>query len=95
MARSVKKGIYVHPDLLDKVRLAIENDSKEPIKTKSRNSCIISSFIGKTFLVHNGNGFIPVHISSKEYVGHKLGEFAFTRKFKKHSGDKQAQRRIS
>ena len=92
MARSVKKGVFVCPSLIDKVRLAKEKGDKKPIQTYSRSSCIITDFVGLSFSVHDGKKFQLVFVSP-EMVGHKLGEFSFTRTFKQHSGDKQAQRR--
>lgn len=93
MARSTKKGVFVHPHLLSKVINAQKNDDKKPIVTYSRSSCIIQPFIGLTFSVHNGKSFVPVYVT-QGMVGHKLGEFVLTRTFKQHSGDKQAQRRV-
>jgi small subunit ribosomal protein S19 len=93
MARSTKKGVFVHPHLLTKV-IAAQNDvNRKPIKTYSRSSCIIQPFVGLTFSVHNGKSFVPVFVT-QGMVGHKLGEFVLTRIFKQHSGDKQAQRRV-
>jgi small subunit ribosomal protein S19 len=86
MGRSLKKGPYVDAKLLKKVekssRLGAE---KRPIKTWSRRSTITPKFIGLTFLVHNGNKFIPVFIT-ENMVGHRLGEFAPTRIFRRHGG---------
>lgn len=86
MGRSLKKGPFVDERLLEKIakasRLGIE---KKPIKTWSRRSTITPDFVGFTFLVHNGNKFIPVFIT-ENMVGHKLGEFAPTRFFRKHAG---------
>ena len=89
MARSIKKGPYIATHLEKKV-LAINEGSakKSVIKTWSRRSTITPDFVGHTFAVHNGNKFIPVYVT--EYmVGHKLGEFAPTRNFRGHSGDKK------
>ncbi len=90
MARSLKKGPYVHPKLLKKVRKALEKGDKSPIKTWSRASMIMPEFIGLTFLVHNGKTFIPVYVT-QEMVGHRLGEFAPTRKFGGHK-DKEGKK---
>lgn len=85
MSRSLKKGPYVHPKLLKKVQKALDNNDQKPIKTWSRSSTIIPSMIGLTFLVHNGRAFIEVLVDENR-VGHKLGEFAPTRKFLGHGG---------
>ncbi len=90
MARSIKKGPYVEDSLLKKVRSAQDAGSKQVIKTWSRRSTITPEFIGLTFAVHNGRKFIPVYIS-ENMVGHKLGEFAATRTFYSHAGDKKSR----
>ena len=87
MARSLKKGPYVFERLLKKVQLLNESGKKEVIKTWSRLSTIYPDFIGHTFAVHNGKEFIPVYVT-EDMVGHKLGEFAPTRKFGGHGADK-------
>ena len=87
MARSLKKGPYVFERLLKKVQLLNESGKKEVIKTWSRRSTIYPDFIGHTFAVHNGKEFIPVYVT-EDMVGHKLGEFAPTRKFGGHGADK-------
>ena len=87
MARSIKKGPYVFDRLLKRVRALNESGKKEVIKTWSRRSTIFPDFIGHTIAVHNGREFIPVYIT-EEMVGHKLGEFALTRKFTGHAGNK-------
>ena len=87
MARSLKKGPYVFERLLKKVQLLNETGKKEVIKTWSRRSTIYPDFIGHTFAVHNGKEFIPVYVT-EDMVGHKLGEFAPTRKFGGHGADK-------
>ena len=84
MARSLKKGPYVFDRLLAKVQQLNENNKKEVIKTWSRRSTIYPDFIGHTIAVHNGKEFIPVYIT-EDMVGHKLGEFALTRKFSGHA----------
>lgn len=88
MARSIKKGPYIEHSLMAKVDAMNEGTKKKSvIKTWSRRSTISPEFVGHTFAVHNGNKFIPVYVT--EYmVGHKLGEFAPTRLFKKHSSNK-------
>ncbi|MBK8771506.1 30S ribosomal protein S19 [Aestuariivirga sp.] len=88
MTRSVWKGPFVDGYLLKKADAA--RGSRQAIKTWSRRSTILPNFVGLTFQVHNGNKFIPVHVT-EEMVGHKLGEFAPTRTFKAHGGsDKKA-----
>lgn len=87
MARSLKKGPFADQHLLDKVEKLNANNKKEVIKTYSRRSTIFPSFVGHTFAVHNGKEFIPVYVT-EEMVGHKLGEFAATRKFGGHAGQK-------
>ena len=88
MARSLKKGPYVFPRLLKKVQKLNETGKKEVIKTWSRRSTIFPEFIGHTFAVHNGKEFIPVYVT-EDMVGHKLGEFALTRKNGGHGSDKK------
>jgi small subunit ribosomal protein S19 len=88
MARSLKKGPYVDEKLLKKVMGMNDGGKKKVIKTWSRRSMITPDFVGHTFAVHNGNKFIPVFIS-ENMVGHKLGEFAPTRIFRMHSGDRK------
>ena len=87
MARSLKKGPYVFERLLKKVEKLNETGKKEVIKTWSRRSTIYPAFIGHTFEVHNGKEFIPVYVT-EDMVGHKLGEFALTRKFGGHGANK-------
>ena len=87
MARSLKKGAFVKDSLLKRVQKLNEDNKKEVIKTWSRSSTIYPDFIGHTFAVHNGKDFIPVFVT-EDMVGHKLGEFAMTRKFGGHAGDK-------
>ena len=87
MARSIKKGPYVFDRLLKKVKTLNETGKKEVVKTYSRRSTIFPDFVGHTIAVHNGKEFIPVYIT-EDMVGHKLGEFALTRKFGGHAGQK-------
>ena len=87
MARSIKKGPYVDAKLLARVEKMNAENKKEVVKTWSRRSTIFPDFIGHTIAVHNGREFIPVYIT-EEMVGHKLGEFALTRKFTGHAGNK-------
>ena len=88
MGRSIKKGPYVDVKLDKKITNISEGKNKKSvIKTWCRRSTITPDFVGHTFAVHNGNKFIPVYIT-EFMVGHKLGEFAPTRNFKGHSGNK-------
>lgn len=91
MARSVKKGPFVDLSLMKKVLAAVKAGIKKPIKTWSRRSTILPEMFGLTLAVHNGRDFVPVFIS-EEMVGHKLGEFAPTRTFRGHSGDKKVKK---
>ena len=88
MARSLKKGPYVHFKLERKVLKMQESGKKSVIKTWSRASMITPDFVGLTVAVHNGKQFIPVFIT-ENMVGHKLGEFSPTRNFRGHSGNKK------
>ncbi|HID94546.1 MAG TPA: 30S ribosomal protein S19 [Candidatus Latescibacteria bacterium] len=85
MARSIKKGPYVDPKLLKKIRELNESGEKKVMKTWARRSTITPEFVGHTLAVHNGNKFIPIYIS-ENMVGHKVGEFAPTRTFRSHGG---------
>ena len=87
MARSLKKGPFADAYLLKKVDAMNASGQKQVIKTWSRRSTIFPSFVGHTIAVHDGRKHVPVYIS-EEMIGHKLGEFAPTRTFKGHSGDK-------
>ena len=87
MARSIKKGPYVFHKLLDKVIKSKESNKKSVIKTWSRASMIIPDMVGETIAVHNGKTFVPVFVT-ENMVGRKLGEFAPTRTFIMHSGDR-------
>lgn len=89
MTRSMKKGPYVDPKLLKKIR-RIKPEDNAVIKTWSRDSQISPEMIGHTFGVHNGKDFIPVRIT-EEMVGHRLGEFSPTRKFTRHGGKMQRE----
>ena len=88
MARSIKKGPYIDHNLEQKVITLAESGKKSVLKTWSRRSTISPDFVGHTFAVHNGNKFIPVYVT-ENMVGHKLGEFAPTRTFRGHSGDRK------
>lgn len=83
MGRSSRKGPFVDDPLLRKIQQAAKGGDRKPIKTWSRRSTVTPEFIGLTFLVHNGNKFLPVFVT-ENMVGHRLGEFAPTRTFKKH-----------
>ena len=85
MPRSIKKGPYVDPKLLNKVEKLNATSEKRVIKTWSRRSMVIPEFVGHTFLVHNGRRLMPVLVTAN-MVGHKLGEFAPTRTFRGHGG---------
>jgi small subunit ribosomal protein S19 len=90
VARSIKKGPFVDEKLLDKVSKAVASGNKNVIKTWSRRSTITPDVIGITFAVHNGKKFIPVFVT-ENMVGHKLGEFAPTRIFFSHAGDRKSK----
>ncbi len=85
MSRSSKKGPYIDPKLSSKVEKLDAAGQKRPIKTWSRDCSISPDFVGHTFAVNNGNQFIPVYVT-ENMVGHKLGEFSPTKKFKVHGG---------
>ena len=85
MSRSLKKGIYVDPKLLKKVQMMEASGLKKVIRTWARNSTIPPEFVGHTFGVHNGKTHISVFVT-ENMVGHRLGEFSPTRKFKSHGG---------
>lgn len=90
MPRSVKKGPFVDGHVLAKVSAAIDAQDRRVIKTWSRRSTIIPEMVGLTFAVHNGKKFIPVFVT-ENMVGHKLGEFAPTRTYFGHAGDKKSR----
>ena len=85
MSRSLKKGPHIDAKLLRKVMMAIEKQEKKIIKTWARHCDIPPVFVGFTFAVHNGKEFTPVYVT-EQMVGHKLGEFSWTTKFKGHGG---------
>lgn len=85
MSRSTKKGPFIDPKLLDKVREMNTRGEKKVVKTWARASTISPDFVGHTLAVHNGNKFIPVYVT-ENMVGHKLGEFSPTRLFRGHGG---------
>ena len=90
MGRSTAKGPFVDEPLLRKVQVAQQTNDRKPIKTWSRRSTVTPDFIGLNFTVHNGKAFQPVYVT-ENMVGHKLGEFAPTRVFRKHGGVKKAE----
>ena len=90
MPRSLKKGPFIDLHLLKKVETALEKGDKKPIKTWSRRSTVFPEMVGLTIAVHNGRQHVPVYVT-EDMVGHKLGEFAITRTFKMHSGDRKAK----
>jgi small subunit ribosomal protein S19 len=90
MSRSIKKGPFVDAHLMQKVAKAAASNDRRPIKTWSRRSMILPDMVGLTIAVHNGKQHVPVLIS-ENMVGHKLGEFAPTRTFRGHSGDRKVK----
>jgi small subunit ribosomal protein S19 len=90
MARSIKKGPFIDHHLAKKVEASIETNNKRPIKTWSRRSMIMPEMVGLTIAVHNGRQHVPILISD-QMIGHKLGEFAQTRTFRGHSGDRKTK----
>ncbi len=89
MARSAKKGPFVDESLLQKIQRIKSSGKREVIKTWSRRSMIIPDFVGLTMAVHDGRRFTQVYIT-ENMVGHRLGEFALTRTFRMHSGQRKA-----
>ncbi|MCM1194501.1 MAG: 30S ribosomal protein S19 [Corallococcus sp.] len=87
MSRSIKKGPYVQPVLLKRIKEMNEKGEKKVLKTWSRSSTIFPDFVGHTIAVHDGKKHVPVYIT-EDMVGLKLGEFAPTRTFKGHAGSK-------
>ena len=87
MARSVKKGPFIDESLKNKIKKLNESGKKEVVKTWSRRSTIFPDFVGHTIAVHNGKDFIPVYVT-EDMVGHKVGEFALTRRNGGHAGQK-------
>jgi len=94
MSRSTKKGPYVDEKLLMKVQKMLKSGDKKPLKTWARRSTITPEFVGVTMLVHNGRKFIPVYIT-ENMVGHKLGEFAPTRTFRKHGAATEVSKELT
>ena len=91
MPRSLKKGPFIDLHLIKKVEAAVAEGDKRPIKTWSRRSMVSPDMVGLTIAVHNGRQHVPVFIT-EELVGHKLGEFASTRTFKGHAGDRKTKK---
>ena len=94
MGRSVKKGPFVQEALAKKVEALNSKNEKRVVKTWSRASTVLPEFVGHTFAVHNGNKFIPVYVT-ENMVGHKLGEFAPTRLFRGHTGQKAVDKKAA
>ena len=90
MARSVKKGPFIDQHLIKKISAMNDSRQKQVVRTWSRRSTVTPEMVGHTIGVHNGRKFIPVFVS-ENMVGHKLGEFAPTRTFYAHSGDRKAE----
>ncbi len=93
MGRSLKKGPYVDPKLLKKVRAMAAQAQKRPIKTWSRRSTIVPEMIGLTIAVHDGRKHVPIYIT-EQMVGHKLGEFVPTRTFRGHAGSSERTSKV-
>jgi small subunit ribosomal protein S19 len=90
VSRSSKKGPFVEDRLLSRIEAMNESGQKRPVRTWSRTSTIFPEMVGHTIAVHDGRRHVPVFVT-EQMVGHKLGEFAPTRTFRSHSGDRQAQ----
>jgi small subunit ribosomal protein S19 len=90
MPRSIKKGPFIDHHLMKKVTDAVATNNKRPIKTWSRRSMILPDMVGLTIAVHNGRQHVPILINDQR-IGHKLGEFAATRTFRGHSGDRRTK----
>ena len=88
MGRSIKKGPFVQPKLLERVQKMNESGEKQVLKTWSRSSTIFPDFVGHTFAVHDGRKHVPVYVT-EDMVGHKFGEFAPTRTYRGHGKDKK------
>ncbi len=90
MPRSIKKGPFIDHHLMKKVDEAVATNNKRPIRTWSRRSMILPDMVGLTIAVHNGRQHVPILIND-QMIGHKLGEFAATRTFRGHSGDRRTK----
>ncbi len=91
MSRSLKKGPFIQPALVKRIREMNEVGDKKVVKTWSRASTIFPEMVGHTIAVHDGRKHVPVYVT-ESMVGHKLGEFAPTRTFRSHAGDKKGKR---
>lgn len=89
MGRSIKKGPFIDDHLMKKITTAVEKGDKKVIKTWSRRSTVFPEAVGLTFAVHNGKKFVPVYVTDN-MIGHKYGEFAPTRTYHGHGGEKKA-----
>lgn len=85
MGRSLKKGPYVHPSLIEKINDMNKSGKKQVVKTYKRASMVVPEMIGHTIAVYNGRKFVPVYVT-EQMIGHRLGEFSLTRFFRAHSG---------
>jgi len=94
MSRSLKKGPFVETSLLEKIEGMNRANEKKVVKTWSRRSTVVPEMVGHTMAVHNGKKFIPVYVT-ENMVGHKLGEFAPTRLFRGHTGNKATDKKAS
>ncbi|MBU0671234.1 MAG: 30S ribosomal protein S19 [Patescibacteria group bacterium] len=94
MSRSLKKGAFVPDKLMKKIEKANDTNDRKPIKTWYRSATIVPEMVGLTFAVHNGRKFLDVFVDENK-VGHKLGEFAPTRKFQKHGGRMQKEQEMA
>ena len=92
MARSIKKGPFADAHLIEKIEVALKEGNRRVVKTWSRRSTILPNFVGANVMVHNGHKWIPIFIT-ENMVGYKLGEFAPTRTFRGHSGDRKAAKK--
>lgn len=90
MGRSLKKGPFIDGHLIKKVEKAVAGNDRRPIKTWSRRSMVLPEMLGLTIAVHNGKLHVPIFVT-ENMVGHRLGEFAATRTFRAHSGEKKAK----
>lgn len=93
MSRSIKKGPFVAENLMKKIVAMNESGVKKPVKTWSRSSTIFPEFVGHTIAVHDGRKHVPVYVT-EDMVGLKLGEFAPTRTFRGHAGEKSTGRKL-
>jgi small subunit ribosomal protein S19 len=92
MARSIKKGPFADAHLVEKIEVALKEGNRRVVKTWSRRSTILPQFVGANVMVHNGHKWIPIFVT-ENMVGHKLGEFAPTRTFRGHSGDRKTAKK--